>query len=520
MVACAVLLSATTAAASTAPLTTEARTASVGVPLSPCASSDNGFPELQSLALTPSKLDVRRRAAWLTITAQASDDGGPGPATGVRMVEVSLSGGLNLGLPVELAHQDDGSWQGRVLVPPGARPGTHSVQYVRLHDGTPLAGIVRGYSTADLRGMGQPTDVDVLSRRDREGPQLKSFSLSRTAVDLSRSAQTIRVRARVTDNIAGTHLVAVETDVGHTELRLGQGTRRDGTWTGTLRIPRWSWTGGSPYQVFVILRDRVSKDSLVYFDELADRGFPSMLTVTSSAKDTADPRLRRVTATPATVDVTSGDAKVAISVRAEDAVSGVATANVWDKHLKRTSGTAHDGVWRGFITIGSCSFRSGPFRPQLVAFDRASNRVTAKASITVVNGKDIKAPTVRSVEPFRASAAQPVTFTFTEDVTGITATSSPVRRTEPGFGFGTGDPPPAEAGSWTCSATSGAQVDCAVGPVRTATWTPSQPLTAGQSYGVDFNPEHVLDVLDLAGNPIDPDLRYEDEFAPTWSIVS
>ena len=62
-------------------------------------------------------------------------------------------------------------------------------------------------------------------------------------------------------------------------------------------------------------------------------------------------------------------------------------------------------------------------------------------------------------------------------------------------------------------------VDRATGVVPTATWTPSQPLTPGQS-GPGFNPELVLDVLDLAGNPIHTDLRHEDEYAPTRGIAT
>lgn len=74
------------------------------------------------------------------------------------------------------------------------------------------------------------------------------------------------------------------------------------------------------------------------------------------------------------------------------------------------------------------------------------------------------------------------------------------------------------AGNWTCRA-SGDPVDCVAGPVHTATWTPAQPLTPGHSYLPDFNPEHIQDVLDLAGNPLDIGLRFEDEYAPTWTIT-
>ena len=513
MVVGALLLSGTTAAAAAAPLTTQQQ-AGAAATLSPCASSDNGWPELQSISLSPSTLDVRRRAAWLTVTASASDDGGPGPATGVREVEVTLTGRLGV---VQLERQHDGSWRGRLQVPPGSRPGARSVDYVRLRDWTGT-GNQRYYGAADLRAMGQPIDVDVVSRRDRRGPQLQSLTLSRTSVDLSRSAQTLRVTARVTDGIAGTDLVGVQTDVGHSELRLRRGTRLDGTWTGKLRVPRWSRTDGSPHPVYVYLRDRVGKDRSYYYDELADLGFPSMLTVTSTRKDTVDPRLRRATAEPATVDVTTGDAEVAIMLRATDDQSGIGTAYVWSDPMKLTSGTARDGVWRGSVTVDSCWQRSGSIRPQVVVFDRAANRVTTRVSITIVNDKDIRAPGVRSVEPARVSPTQPVTLTFGEDVTGISSAAAPVRRTDFGMGFGTGAPPPAQAGTWTCAASSGAVVDCATGAVRTATWTPSQPLTQGQTYGVDFNPEHVLDVRDLAGNPLDPWLRFEDEYAPTWTV--
>jgi hypothetical protein len=73
-------------------------------------------------------------------------------------------------------------------------------------------------------------------------------------------------------------------------------------------------------------------------------------------------------------------------------------------------------------------------------------------------------------------------------------------------------------GGWACSSASGAAVDCGSGPLRSATWTPAAPLTPGASYGVDFNPEHILDVRDPSGNPLDPSLRLEDEYAPTWQI--
>ena len=49
----------------------------------------------------------------------------------------------------------------------------------------------------------------------------------------------------------------------------------------------------------------------------------------------------------------------------------------------------------------------------------------------------------------------------------------------------------------------------------TAMTEPSTTRSEGSSPERD---DLVLDVRDLAGNPIDPDLRYEDEFAPFWTV--
>ena len=93
----------------------------------------------------------------------------------------------------------------------------------------------------------------------------------------------------------------------------------------------------------------------------------------------------------------------------------------------------------------------------------------------------------------------PAVLTFGEAVTGITANSIPIRPFDP-------DSPPVTEpvapipGTWTCRDAAGTTVDCTTGAVRTATWTPAALLVPGV-YVADLNPEHTLDVTDLAGNP-------------------
>ncbi|MGZ5418465.1 MAG: hypothetical protein ACXWDI_14955 [Nocardioides sp.] len=51
---------------------------------------------------------------------------------------------------------------------------------------------------------------------------------------------------------------------------------------------------------------------------------------------------------------------------------------------------------------------------------------------------------------------------------------------------------------------------CAEGRVRRANWHPAEPLEPGGSYRVQVNPEGVLDVTDLSGNPAG---RYDDDYS-------
>ena len=58
------------------------------------------------------------------------------------------------------------------------------------------------------------------------------------------------------------------------------------------------------------------------------------------------------------------------------------------------------------------------------------------------------------------------------------------------------------AGVSTCSAASGAPVDCAADPLSRALLTPTVPLSPSATYDVTLNREHTLHVVDLAGNPL------------------
>jgi hypothetical protein len=97
-------------------------------------------------------------------------------------------------------------------------------------------------------------------------------------------------------------------------------------------------------------------------------------------------------------------------------------------------------------------------------------------------------------------APSTVEVTFDEDVVGIGPAGAVVVRRSflaPFLALGQ------VSGDWSCLDAAGTASSCATGPVRTAVFTSYQPLAPG-NYDVDINPEHVLDVTDLAGNPFRP----------------
>jgi hypothetical protein len=494
----------------------EGKAVAAQVALSSCYTTDNGFPDLSGVTVSPSKLDVRRHDRWLTVTARPVDDGGPGPATGITEVGVELG---RLGSPA-MAPQADGSWVGRIRVPRGVKPGTYGVRSVRLRDaGDRIFGHVRDFyfSRPEAEQMG--ASVQVVAEQDRRAPTLRWLQTSATSVDVTARAARIRVRARVTDDAAGVASASLLTD-GSTsaQLRLRRGTARDGVWAGTLTVPRWMRDRSVTHNLLFSATDRPGNELFIYWDELGTRGMPSTLTVRTRRPDRDDPRVRKVSLAPAVVDLTDGDRPVTATVHATDAGAGVRRASFFSRQMPRVAGDRHRGEWRRTIMLDHCVWRTDDVRLEVGVSDRASNGVTVRQPISIVNRNDIRAPYPSLTTPEEAGPTDPVTYRFNEDVVGISSTSAPVRPTWPGVAFGHGDPPPAVPGAWSCRSSAGTSVDCVSGQVRTATWTPDAPLTPGQSYGVDFNPEHVLDVLDLAGNPIDLTLRLEDEYAPTWTI--
>jgi hypothetical protein len=487
------------------------------VPLSPCTPRDNGYPQISSVTITPRRLDVTKRAGSFTITARASDDGGPGRARGVKSLRVAVKGLSDS----TLVRRRPGVWTATVRVERHHKPGRYAADFANVEDGLHTI----AYFGSEIPSVHGRAAITIVSPKDTAAPQITDLRLGSASVDATTTEQNVPITAHVTDDGSGADLVVLyfsvgAAGVGQLELRRATGRAWDGTWTGTLKIPSPA-PSSSPSGVWTIevfVGDRAHHFHTVTAAELAAQGLTSSLTVqTTSAvpqppppqPSPAPPVIRDVRQSTSAVDVRRHDARIVVTARVTDAGSDVTEVGFTDDRgeidvlMRLVSGDKHDGVWQGTIVVPRCASVSGPFTRQLAAVNgRREGSATAEDAVRYrVRAADVMAPKIVDVQPYLMPVTGPVRVFFDQDVTGISPRSAQVLRG--------GDDPrysvtrrPAVPGTWRCQAATGVRVNCLHGSARTATWTPRKPLRSLTYYSIAVNPEHVITVTDLHGNAI------------------
>jgi len=231
-------------------------------------------------------------------------------------------------------------------------------------------------------------------------------------------------------------------------------------------------------------------------------GFPHLVRVVGRS-DTEAPAVRFLSIQPSKVDTTVDDQKLLVDVSATESTSGVEhvalrlrgsesnqVLNYWTG-FAHAGETALDGTWETLFWMPRCHAMSGVYDLLVRAVDAAGN----STDITVPAALEVTAADTSVSRPRMTTPSPPsrVQVSFPEDVTGLSTRSGLVTTHSNGTG-------PAEPGTWTCSGADGSAVDCEKDWLRSATFVPTEALSAGAAYGLVLNPEHVLDVRDRAGN--------------------
>lgn len=469
--------------------------------LSPCVDPDNGVPEVLDVSLSRTSVDVTDQAQQVDVTMTVADAGGPGAASGVERVGATLvAPGWGIGLGLTGRHEGGNTWTATVTVPRGAPPGEYRFRNLDLAD---RAGNSPGEERVGEVLSQPPFDVALLVTSDEPDttpPTAGDLSITPNRVDTRRKPRKVRVAVDVRDDLSGVADVRTTLE-GHGRRLPLELRERDGRWVGVATIPRWLGRDARRWRLGnLAVRDRL-ENWRVYrrgtaLDELGETG----LRVRSGPRDGAAPRLLSARVRPRDVDVRVEGRRVRFVVRLRDARSGVdeVSAGVparWTE-LRRTSGTARRGTWKGSIRLTPCSKHLHGSPVRVIAVDRLQNQTDERIGRLRIQGRDNEAPRVS----FRENdnwwePVGPIDLVFDEAVNGVGDDSVTVSRYEyPAIG----EPLP---GAWSCENRDGSAVDCMTGKVRSASWRPDSPLPTDSSFLVELNPSGVLDVTDLSGNP-------------------
>ena len=479
--------------------------ADIPVPLNACVETDNGDPVVTGLDVSPRSVRVTDRARRVTVTVTAEDTGGPGPAAGLYAVSVVLArADTPDGRAFPLQQVGPTTWQGSVWLMPGDGVRGQFGVAVSMADRASNAVLVTP-SRLIRQGLAPDLEVSGSTRRDVQPPTMTSLRFSSRRVDSRRGDVTVEVRSRWRDDWAGVGRVEVSAWVAGTQMALTRGSHRNGVWTGRLTVGRW--VGSQQVRVYVKAFDRVGNRRIYGQQALRGHGLPATLDVVA-LRDRYGPVPAAVSTLPAALDVRSADGTVPVRVHVTDNKSGttVVRAYVTDGSyrspyapLHLASGTRRDGMWEGTVIVPSCRANTATYQLAVRTEDmRGASRdraVTARTMSVTAGDHGVLPIGGRAV-----SWVDPVRFevSFAEDVVGVSSTSARLERVDFRPEYRTVP----IAGTWACADAAGGQVDCVTGPVRSAVVTLTEPHQQTSTYRAVLNPEHVLDVRDLAGNPV------------------
>lgn len=358
---------------------------------------DNEAPKLESLAITPTSIDVSSGNQTVTFRLRVTDTQHTDGCSGVSSIHIQLrSPGNEHGASAWSFRRIsgdayDGVYEQDVTVYRYMGPGTWKVMLVQLSDKS--YNHVR-YQNADLVAAGHSTTVEVASDPfDLTPPSVESLSFSSVA-DVRSGPATVSFRMRLTDDLVGVTNMTLALDSptkGHTIYahayanHLVSGNGLDGIYEFQAVVPDTYEPG--IYEMGYLQAGDYLGNTVRYSKWGA--GFPSwmptQLTVINDSPDLVDPQLLDLRIPNARIDCSWGEQLVPIEIRASDDNSGIYTlqvslvspsgksAGAYGYVGNRVSGTALDGWYRLVVRIPSCS-EEGCWRVARIGIgDNASN---------------------------------------------------------------------------------------------------------------------------------------------------
>lgn len=315
-------------------------------------------PEITAFSFKPKKVDVRKKAKRVNVTVKVNDP------DGVRSVLVAFeSKKMKKGKRQSFAFANlkrksgsatSGTWTGKAKVERHVIPGKWKLSGIIAADSKAGVAVI---DHKQAKAKGWQHTLRVKSKAELKPPTINKFSVTKRVNSTGKPGK-VTITAKAKDNKSGVAVIFVElTRKGgklkeEVLLKRVKGNARNGTYRGTTTIPRW--VGNAKWNARAIITDNVGNLRTYKTKALKKKG-RATVNVKSGVDSTA-PTMSAFSFTPSTVASTDPNAKVDVTATLADAQAGVATARVKFTHqfgisiattLKRTSGSAASGVWKG-----------------------------------------------------------------------------------------------------------------------------------------------------------------------------
>ena len=268
-------------------------------------------PTVLAASVSPSAIDVSSADQIVTFNLQVVDDiAGVGFApcsgsqnfSGFAITLRSPSGAQNryisnYGFALVSGNRANGTWRASLSMPRYSEAGRWTIQSLQVHD---CAGNFRSMNATQIGAAGIQIGLDVTSPQpDLQAPTLAELSILPITINTSTGSQTVKVRLRLTDNLAGVDFSPTTAAVSFVEaglefrspsgnqtqllwgfapFTLASGTTLDGYWEGTLTFPQFSEEGTWRIDYFAI-KDRTRNFRNYSAATLSSLGFPTTLEV-------------------------------------------------------------------------------------------------------------------------------------------------------------------------------------------------------------------------------------------------
>lgn len=286
-------------------------------------------------------------------------------------------------------------------------------------------------------------------------PKVVALQTDAEQIDTHDTPVTVNATLRMTDDISGIRGDPL-IEISHKKtgqrwfifLSRESGDRMDGTWSGSITMPRYSPQGRWDFRV--IAGDRQKNHGSIEPDQLKEAGFPSGFDQVGEG-DSTPPRLSDLTVDRTSFDTSASAQTLTFTMRVTDDISGVGSdwfagpiqinlhadeaAHYRQVRLDLISGNKFDGIYQGTIEFPRY-MRKADWDIRPAAVDYAGN-VGGLSKSELANGGmptrisqtsagDSTAPVLRSLtvpeDPVNLSSEVEIaTLRVTDDLAGVGA---------------------------------------------------------------------------------------------------